>query len=123
MATAFRADSPVSGERFGFVSGVIGGSWFQVRYGFCLFVTVNETGFGLSVFFPLRLFSPPLFIPWREVESVEKGLLYTDIRLRNCWPTISVSGAAGERIAQVFARIENGQRAGDGLRAAGGAET
>jgi hypothetical protein len=109
LATQFRAEHPLQGERFRFVSGSLGGRIFPVNYGGCLFVTVNDEGFGLAIFFLFRLFSPPLFIPWRGVESVEskRFLLsrYSVVRLRDHWSTISVRGAAGQRIQQAYAQV------------------
>ncbi len=108
LAQWYRAVQPLEGQRFRFVSGSMGASAFPVSYGGCLFVTVGEAGFGLSVLFLFRLFSPPLFIPWSAVESVqEKRFLfsrYTAIRLRGRWPTISFRGAAGEEISRVYAQ-------------------
>ena len=73
LATYFRTEAPVEGEQFRFVSGSMGARFFPVSYRNCLFVTVNETGFGLSILALLRLLSPPLFIPWEAVASVESS--------------------------------------------------
>ena len=111
LSEQFRAEQmPTMGERFNFVSGSMGQRLFPVSYGGCLFVAVNEEGFGLSIFFPFRIFSPPMFIPWYEVESVESKRFmffnYAVVRLRNRWVTISIRGKAGERIRNVYAQIE-----------------
>jgi hypothetical protein len=109
LATQFRASRPASGEWFRFVSGSMGKSAFPVSYGGCLFVCVSEAGIALSILFLFRLLSPPLFIPWSQVASVEKKRLlfvrYVVIRLRNQWPVISIRGPAGQRIEEVFARV------------------
>lgn len=102
LAKKFRARDAVRGERFRFVSGQMGASFMPVWYRNCLSVTVNEAGFGLSIFFLSRLFSPPLFIPWGDVESVTTKQTFlsssTAIRIRGHWPTITLRGKAGEHI-------------------------
>jgi hypothetical protein len=107
LAADFRAEQPALGERFRFVSGSMGSRLFPVRYSNCLFVTVNDSGFRLSILFPFRFLTPPLFVPWSAIASIEqkKFLLvfrYTAIRVRDRWPTISVRGDAGQRIADVY---------------------
>jgi hypothetical protein len=78
-----------------------------VNYNACLSVVVGNGGFGLSLFLPFRFQSPPLFIPWSQVESVEWKkvffLRYVVVRVRNQWPLIAIRGKAGERIAETFA--------------------
>jgi hypothetical protein len=112
LASRYRAEESEgeAGERFRFVSGSLGARFLPVSYNSCLFVTVNERGFGLSVLVLFRIFSPPLFIPWTEVTSVEpkRSLLvfpYSVISLGNRLPTISLRGAAGKRVQQVFAQV------------------
>jgi hypothetical protein len=109
LAESFRAAGPVEGERFRFVSGSMGAASLPVSYGNCLFVTVNDAGFGLSILFPFRLFSPPLFIPWSAVESVEtRRVLFTTrvvVRLRAHWPVLSVRGSAGTCLLDTQARV------------------
>ena len=114
LAAKFRARQRIEGERFRFVSGSMGARVFPVSYGSCLFVTVNEMGFRLSILFPFRLFSPPLFIPWVEVASVEtKRFLFISraiIRLHGNWPAVSVGGGAGERILEAYGRAKSRRR-------------
>jgi hypothetical protein len=75
-------------------------------YGNCLFLTVNEMGFRLSILFVFRLLSPPLFIPWQAVASVESKrflfIPYTVVRLQRGWPTITFRGAAGRAVQDAF---------------------
>jgi hypothetical protein len=109
LATYFRADGPVQGDRFRFVSGSMGIRFLPVNYGNCLFVTVNDAGFRLSIFFLFRIFSPPLFIPWKAIASIEtKRFLffypYIVVQLQDQWPRISIYGGAGRRIAQAHGR-------------------
>ena len=112
LTAQFRATQRVEGERFRFVSGSMGAPVFPVSYGSCLFVTVNELGFGLSILFPFRLFSPPLFIPWAQVASVEtKRIVFMSrvvVRLHDRWPTISLRGGAGTRILEAYGRGRDG---------------
>lgn len=109
LAGQFRSGRASEGERFRFVSGSMGAPLLPVSYGRSLFVTVGDEGIGISVLFLFRFLSPPLFIPWRAVESVEakRSLFshYTAIRLRGQWPTISIRGNVGERIRQEYSRI------------------
>jgi hypothetical protein len=108
LATHFRTEDSVQGGTFRFASGSMGARLFPVHYGNCLFVTVNENGFGLAILFLFRMFCPPLFIPWSAIASIEpkRFLLfsYTLVRLREQWPTISLRGSAGREIEQAYAR-------------------
>ncbi len=108
LSSHFRAAAPPSGERFRFVSGSMGLKSFPVSYGGCLFLDVNTHGFRLSILFPFRFQSPPLFVPWSQVASVtEKKFLFmafTELRLRDHWPTISIRGKAGKFIQEAYAR-------------------
>ena len=108
LAEQLRATQPESGDSFRFASGSVGAKVFPVNYGSCLFITVNDSGFHISVLFLFRFQSPPLFIPWSQVESVEeKKLLFMHrvvIRVRNQWPVISVWGRAGQSIRDAYAR-------------------
>jgi hypothetical protein len=109
LAAQFRATQPTGGENFGFVSGSMGKKGFPVGYRNCLSVSVSERGFGLAMLFLFRFRSPPLFIPWSQVESVgEKKLLFVRhvvVCLRDQWPAISLQGAAGKRVQEVYAKL------------------
>jgi len=78
-----------------------------------LFITVGAEGFLLSLFFPFRPGSPPLFIPWSRVESVtEQPAWFVDravIRIRGLPTKISIVGRAGLRISQAYARFAAGR--------------
>jgi len=108
LASHFRAAAAVSGEKFRFVSGSLGARRLPVRYGGCLFVVVNQGGFGLSIFLPFRFRSPPLFFPWAQVESVKEErrffVSYIAVRLRDQWPILSLRGKAGQRIKEGYER-------------------
>ena len=104
LAGPFRARYPVVGERFRFVSASMGKARLPVNYKGCLFMVVNRHGLHISVLFPFRFRSPPLFIPWSAVESVsEKPFLRTFgvvVKLRDQWPIIRVPGRAAHVIRQ-----------------------
>jgi hypothetical protein len=82
----------------------MGRRWIPVSYRNCLFVTVTPTGLRLSVFLPFRFLSPPLFVPWTDVESViQTRILFmtvTTLVLKEAWPRIALRGAAGKAIAE-----------------------
>jgi hypothetical protein len=109
LGTQFRATQPPSGDRFRFVSGSIGKKGFPVGYRNCLLVSVGEQGLSLAVLFLFRFQSPPLFIPWSQVVSVQESkVLFVRsivIRLRNQWPVISLQGPAGKRVKEVYAGL------------------
>ncbi len=109
LASQFRADSAVQGDQFRFVSASMGAASLPVNYGNSLRVSINEQGFRLTVLFMFRFLSPPLFIPWVQVESVsDKRLLFmrcAAIRIRGHWPTISLYGKAGRRLLEVYERV------------------
>lgn len=109
LSREFRTYDDVSGERFRFRSGSLGRWPFPVTgYGNCLFLTVNDRGFRLSILFLFRFLSPPLYIPWSAVQSVQsKRFLfvpYALIRLKRGWPAIAIRGDAGEYLAGAYAR-------------------
>jgi hypothetical protein len=110
LSRDFRSYDDIQGQRFSFRSGSLGLWPFPVTgYGNCLFLTVNESGFRLSILFLFRPLSPPLFIPWSAVQSVEKArflfVRYTLVRLKRGWPAIALRGDAGAHIASMYARI------------------
>ncbi len=110
LSREFRSDEAIDGERFRFASGSLGLWPFPVTgYGNCLFLTVNDTGFRLSILFVFRFLAPPLFIPWSAVKSMESGRLlflrYTRVRLLRGWPTVAIRGRAGQCLGDTYARV------------------
>ena len=109
LAGEFRARQGTEGQRFRFISGSMGIRLFPVSYGSCLFVTINGTGFGLSILFPFRFLSPPLFIPWTAVASVETKRFFfmsrAIVRVHGHWPAMSIRGAAGRSIVDTYDRV------------------
>lgn len=106
LASSFRAERETDGERFRFRSGSVGWQFFPVRYGNCLFVTVNPEGLRLSILFPFRFLSPPLFIPWSKAESVEEKKIfffrYYVLSIRDHWPRITLRGSTGRHAKDAF---------------------
>jgi hypothetical protein len=114
LAERFRAANGLDGERFRFASASIGAlSWLPVGYSGCLFFTVGRTGFRMSVFFPFRFLTPPLFIPWAQVEVVTEQTSWLAhrvvVRIRGYSSKISVLGHAGKSIAHAYGRFRSTQ--------------
>ena len=111
---AFPSPRIVEGRRFQFVSGAMGYKSLPVSYGNCLFVTVGDAGFRLALFFLFRPLSPPLFIPWREVVSVDarRWWFFTNatIRLRGRTKIIQLRGSAGRSVIETWARVGHPDR-------------
>ncbi len=123
LALRFRSAQPVEGERFRFASGSMGiSTWLPVNYRSCLFFTVNDIGFLVSVLFIFRLFSPPLFIPWAEVEAVTEKRLWlfrhAVISIRGYKTKIMVLGRAGRCISETYLRFTTQQRSNTALNLA-----
>ena len=106
LAQRFRANGAIEGESFRFASGSLGREIFPVSYGHCLFVTVNSQALGVSLFLPFRVFSPPLVIPWTDVQTLtERRILFFDVvvlAVRNSWVRLSLRGAAGRAAKAAF---------------------
>lgn len=106
LAGKFRQTEPLLGERFTSVSGAMGKGRLPVGYRSSLFVVVGQAGFSLAVLFPFRFLSPPLYIPWPEVEKVEEGKLllvrHTVVHLRGKGQVIFIRGPAGQRIRESY---------------------
>ncbi len=110
LASRFQSSRPIEGERFRFASGCIGASTRRpVSYRHCLFLTVGNSGFLMSMVFPLRFRCPPLFIPWAEVESISEErygfALCAVVHLRDFSTRIMVPGKAGQSITQAHVRF------------------
>jgi hypothetical protein len=108
LSSRFPSEQIVDGERFRFASAAFGQPWFPVNYSNCLFFTVAPTGLRLSILFLFRPLSPPMFIPWSQIESVsEQRFLFmrsTVVRFRDHWSRIRVYGSAGQYILRAYER-------------------
>ena len=114
LAARFRSSQNTEGERFRFASGSIGASmWLPVSYRNCLFFTVADTGFLLSVFFLFRILSPPLFIPWLEVESITEERVWflqtAVICIRDSSTKIMVRGRVAQALREAYERFSSQQ--------------
>ena len=107
LAERFRSIETPQGESFRFASGSVG-SKLPVNYRNCLFLTVGERGFALSLLFLFRFRAPQLFIPWSEVETVSEQKTwmfpYVQVGIRNTKTRLSVLGAAGAALMQSYQR-------------------
>jgi hypothetical protein len=112
LARKYRTRDAAEGECFRFVSGSMGNRFMPVNYGNCLFIAVNASGIRLSILFPFRFQSPPLYVPWLDVESVsEKRFLflfrYVVITVKEHWPRISLWGRAGQAVLKFYGAGSN----------------
>ncbi len=110
LAKAFPSPQRVEGHKFSFASGVMSQDGTPVSYGGCLFVTVGDAGIRIAVMPPFRLFSPPLFIPWRSVASVEvpqvrKFFPAATIHLHGRPHTIRFRGDISSLLLKTWARV------------------
>ncbi len=65
LARKYPSQAHPNGESHHFQSGYVG----SMSYGFCLTLNVTSEGLGISVFLPLRVGHPPMFIPWNQFHS------------------------------------------------------
>ena len=80
LARVYRASQPFSGERFHFQS--CGMRWLT-HYSGCITAGANPYGLYLSMFLPMRVGHPALFIPWTEISARTLGLgLFGRVRLQ-----------------------------------------
>jgi hypothetical protein len=116
LATRFRARQvDLDGQRFMFASGLVNRNRSKgppLNYNRCLFFTITDSGFLLSLYFPFNIFSPPLFIPWREVEMVTRSFNYIDdavIRICGFSGKIVVSGQVSQPITTAYEKYLEGR--------------
>ena len=68
LATYYRAPGPFHGKQWHFSSASIR----LVTYHNCLTLGANTQGVFISVWLPFRFRHAPLFVPWSEIDSVER---------------------------------------------------
>lgn len=92
------------GEIVRWASLSIGKGMLPMNYGTCVSVCVSPLGIGLSMLLPLRLFHPPLFIPWSAVASCGHEQLFfvnqTALYLKSPDTRLRFTGRAGRAIQQ-----------------------
>lgn len=115
LAVRYPDPGAVEGQRFRFVSGYVGRGMRAARYRSVIDVVVGERGIRVSILLPFRFLHPPFFLPWREIESVEREqrLLETrvTVRLRHHWSGLMLAGPVGEAIVARWA-ARDGRRSG-----------
>jgi hypothetical protein len=115
LAVRYPDPGVVEGQRFRFVSGYVGRGMRSARYRSVIDVVVGERGIRVSILLPFRFLHAPFFLPWREIESVEREqrLLETrvTVRLRHHWSGLMLTGPAGQAIVAAWAS-RDGRRPG-----------
>jgi hypothetical protein len=113
LAGRYLAQSTVEGERFRFSSGSLGAiPWFPVSYSNCLFITVSKAGLGVSLLFLFRFLSPPLFVPWAQVESVQEKTGFFGrravVQFKNSAVKLTLFGRAASGLLAAHAKVRAG---------------
>jgi len=68
-----------------------------VHYNNCLTIGANAGGLYIAVFFVFRIAQPTLFIPWSDIEVVERrGLIfkYVEFHFQFAWSSGTIAGRA-----------------------------
>lgn len=110
LAEQFSAKQPETGTDFRFASALLKKSgMLPVTYRGSLFLTINRSGVSIAILFLFRFFSPPLFIPWSSIRSIDEQRhlfgSYGVINIRECPVKILVPGAAGRALLAEYARV------------------
>lgn len=110
LAKRFSAAQPETGKEFRFASALFKKNLMPpITYRGSLFITVGDKGIHFSIFFLFRFFSPAIFIPWPQIESVteQRHLFgnYGVIIIRKCPVKILVLGDAGKYILDSYSRL------------------
>jgi len=106
LAERFKSDASLEGEQFRFRSGAMGPRYFPVNYGSCLFATVGQNGFALSLLFLFRFLHPRLVIPWSAVERCEPVkywfMNYIAIHIVGFGRRILLGGGLGKKVLETW---------------------
>ena len=101
-------------EQFRFVSGTMRAGLLPTRFNNCLTLSITPDGFGLSMFFIVRLFHPPLFFPWAEVQAMSvKRRVISDsavIVFRGHLQELVIHGGPGQALLMAFGKYHAGAR-------------
>lgn len=105
LAAIYEANGPTEGDRFLFRGGKIG----SIGYNGVLHFAVARQGLFIWLFFPFRLGSPRLLIPWRDISaSTQKGWMFD-------WVVLSFRREPGasmrliRQLAEDISAASNGQ--------------
>ena len=123
LAQRFRAPQPArpldaANEQFRFVSGTLRAGLLPTRFNNCLTVTITPDGFGLSMFFVVRLFHPPLFFPWTAVQAMSvKRRVFSNsavVVFRGQLQELLIHGGPGQALLTAFGRHQARENAEEG---------
>jgi hypothetical protein len=73
LARQYKALETFTGSRWNFEKAQM--RWL-IGYNNCLTIGADPRGLYISMFFPVRIGHPPLFIPWRDISFVSKKFLW-----------------------------------------------
>ena len=106
IAKRFPYKRSTDDRKFSFVRMTLGKGLNPAGYGGAVFVRVSPQGLGLSVFFLLRFYHPPMFIPWSEVTRCQRWKVrfydVTKLSIRDEESEFAFFGKCGEVIHDVF---------------------
>ena len=112
LAERFPDRQEIAVERFRMCSGGMGTTLpesFGVNFGNCLTLDVTHSGLRVSVWKLFRPFSPPILVPWAEIEAAHRKVLFwPQIRLGFGHPEIGRL-TIGLRLARKLAEASRGQ--------------
>ena len=112
IAKRFPHKKITDGRKFHFVRMTLGRGAHPAGYGGAVFVRVSPQGLVLSVFFLLRFFHPPMFIPWSEVNRCVRGQVrfydVTRLSIRDEESEFTFFGKSGESVYDVFRSTRSG---------------
>lgn len=106
LAAKYLTRQPSTGRRFYGVSASIGAVPFAVNYNNCLTVFVANGGFYIQPIFIFALFSPRLFIPWRDVQVEKTSYLFFftahRVQVANSWVKFLFYGNVGKIMLEAW---------------------
>ena len=102
----YKCKEKSSGYGFFMASAKIGTPPLFLNYGACLTVFVAQNGFYIQPNFIARFFTPKLFIPWEDVQSVTSASYYfipgQRIRLSNSILSFKFYGSLGKAMLEAW---------------------
>lgn len=117
IAKRFPHKRSAVGRKFFFVRMTLGRGLNPAGYGGAVSVRVSTQGLGLSVFFLLRFYHPPMFIPWSEVTRCYRGQVrfydVTSLSIRDEESEFTFFGKSGEYIHDMFRSARSGGSSGN----------